>query len=470
MLSFTLNNEPVEVDGIKPDTTILELLRTKLGRSGTKEGCGSGDCGACTVVLASETGFRTINSCISLASQLQGQHLITVEGLQSADGSLHPVQQAMVEHHGSQCGFCTPGFVMSLFALYQQRLEEHSQPITRAEVAQALAGNLCRCTGYEPIIQAAMQACNAPEKDPQAQVFEAPAPNRSRAQVDGYWQPESRDQLRTICQAHPEARFVAGATDLGVEITQRLQPVPALIDLTAVKELGQWHQDAHALTVGAAVRLSQLHTLMLVEWPELAELFERLGSTPIRHQGTLGGNLGTASPIGDCAPWLMALGASVVVSDGDRSFSYLVNDFFTGYRQTRLEAGQWIDHVVIPRRRPDQWFRTYKISKRFDDDISTVCISWLIELDDGKVATARCGLGGVAATPVLVDLSPQLAGCIWQQRDTLEQIQQTWPANVAPMSDVRASADYRLALLPALTERFWLETTTAVVTRVLNHA
>ncbi|WP_428242931.1 xanthine dehydrogenase small subunit [Gynuella sp.] len=470
MLSFTLNNKLVEIDGVKPDTTILELLRTKLGQTGAKEGCGSGDCGACTVVLASESGFRTINSCISLAAQLQGRHLITVEGLQAADGTLHPVQQAMVEHHGSQCGFCTPGFVMSLFALYQQRREAHSDPITRADVEQALAGNLCRCTGYEPIIQAAMHACDAPGHDIEAQVFETPASNQRKSQVDGYWQPESRDQLRAISQAYPEARFVAGATDLGVEITQRLLPVPALIDLTEVKELGQWHQDEHALTVGAAVRLSQLHNLMLPEWPELAELFERLGSTPIRHQGTIGGNLGTASPIGDCAPWLMALGASVVVSNGDRTFGYSVNDFFTGYRQTRLEAGQWIDHVVIPRRRPGQLFRTYKISKRFDDDISTVCVSWLVELDDGRIVTARCGLGGVAATPVLMDLSQQLAGYEWQQRDTLEQIKQALSANVSPMSDVRASADYRLALLPALTERFWLETTTAVVTRVINHA
>jgi xanthine dehydrogenase small subunit len=487
MTDFLLNRQPVTLAKTDPDLTLLDYLREQAHLTGTKEGCASGDCGACTVVVGELTDdglrYRSLNSCITFVHSLQGKQLLTVEHLEQ-QGLLHPVQQALVDYHGSQCGFCTPGFVMSLFALY------HSDaPPNRESVLTALSGNLCRCTGYRPIIDAGLALLkdrhidafseNLADIETQLRSLEtAVLPEETKPdQTVGFWQPGNRQELAKARASSPGARYSAGSTDLALEKTQRFTELPALIDLTHVAELNRLTVDAEGLHIGAAVSYSDLEPALLADYPETHEWLDRLGSSPIRNRGTLGGNLANASPIGDTPPLLIALGASVTLSNGETERTLPVGELITGYRQTVLNDDEWVDTIHIPRRRPGSKLRAYKISKRFEDDISTVCAVFYLETDDnGKVTLFRAGFGGLAATPlVLPDWQDSLNGQTWASVD-VNDLSQALASELSPIDDVRASARYRIQVTANLFKRFHLEMTQPTVrTRVqlsggLDHA
>lgn len=476
MTTFLLNREPVTLPPDDPDLTVLEYLREQAGLRGTKEGCASGDCGACTVVVGETTEqglrYRTLNSCITFVHSLEGKQLLTVEHLESK-GDLHPVQRAMVKHHASQCGFCTPGFIMSLFALY------HSDAAPdRVSVLSALSGNLCRCTGYRPIIDAGLELLRDRHGDAftrerdlvEAQLSQmATTPGSNPEPNIGFWQPRSRKELENTLKSSPNARFSAGSTDLALEKTQRVQSLPALIDLTRVEGLDQIHVDDTGIHIGAAVSYSDLEAALLADYPEAEEWLERLGSRPIRNRGTLGGNLGNASPIGDTPPLLIALGAEVSLHNGQKERRLPVAELITGYRQAQLAAGEWIDTIHIPRRKAGSELGIYKISKRFEDDISTVCAVFYMERDDATVGRFRAAFGGLAATPlVLPDWQRLILGQNWEQLD-VTKVASELAAALKPIDDVRASARYRVRVTANLFRRFHLETTDSTLnTRVLN--
>lgn len=473
MTTFLLNRTRIELAPIDADLTVLEYLRQQAKLSGTKEGCASGDCGACTIVIGehSEAGlrYRAVNSCITFVHSLAGKQLLTVEHL-ADNGQLHPVQQALVKHQGSQCGFCTPGFIMSLFALYHSEVAPQRQA-----VLTALSGNLCRCTGYRPIIDAAMELLEQRHGDAfsaQAAAIAAELaalqPNQEAATV-GFWQPRNRAELGQTLAAHPRARLSAGSTDLALEKTQLVKALPALIDLTAVAELRQLSVDDRFINIGAALPYADLAPALLADYPETSEWLERLGSTPIRNRGSLGGNLGNASPIGDTPPLLMALNAEVTLASQAGQRRLAVTELITGYRQTALSAGEWIDTIHIPRRRPGSTVRAYKISKRFEDDISTVCVCFYLERDGDTITGFRAGFGGLAATPLsLTDWSQTLPGQSWSQLD-VDAIAADLVGHLQPIDDVRASARYRVTVTANLWRRFHLESRNdGVITRVSN--
>lgn len=481
MISFLLNNKLVQITESKADVTLLNYLREEQKLTGSKEGCASGDCGACTLVIAevvdgdkhnASLNYKAINSCVTFLSALHGKQLITVEHL-ADDNKLHPVQQAMVEQHGSQCGFCTPGFIMSMFALYHQNVN-----VDRHSVELALSGNLCRCTGYRPIIDAALGACGA-KADDKFTKNSANTIDRLTQITDAagglkdLHQPRSRNELASLIAQFPEARLVAGSTDLALEVTQQLKDLSQLISLSEVAELKQLKLSDKALLIGSALPFSQIEPLLLEHFPQLKELLWRFASTPIRNQATLGGNIANASPIGDMPPVLLALGASIHVDNGQLRRVIPAGEFFTGYRQTKLQAGEWIEALSLPLLNNHSQLRAYKVSKRVEDDISAVCAVFKLELQDGKVTTISSGFGGVAATPIIAKgLDQALQGKRWADRQSFEEGKAILSKAFQPIDDVRASADYRQILIVNLWQRFWIETnrqSQRIETRVVNH-
>lgn len=479
MISFLLNDQVTHISDVDADLTLLNYLREQRNLTGTKEGCASGDCGACTVVLAEpdssgeQLQYRAINSCVTFLSALQGKQLVTVEHL-SQQQQLHPVQQAMVDHHGSQCGFCTPGFVMSMFAMYHQDIEPE-----RENIDLALSGNLCRCTGYRPIIDAAKDACSNKTPDQ----FDAKEQQTLKAlqklacdgaSLEHLHIPRNRSELAQAVQQYPNARLFAGSTDLALEATQQYKTLDQLISLTHVEELRQQSVDETGLTIGAAVTLAELEAPLLKHYPELQELLWRFASTPIRNQATLGGNVANASPIGDFPPVLLALNAEVLLDNGDTRRQLPIKDFFLGYRQTALQAGEWVEAIRIPLPSESQSVRAYKVSKRMEDDISAVCAVFNVSLDNGNVSTISTGFGGVAAIPETVaELQQQLQGKAWQDSATMEAGKAILAQAFTPIDDVRATAAYRNTIVANLWHRFWLETNHqqhAIETRVTSHA
>ncbi|KJV47594.1 FAD-binding molybdopterin dehydrogenase [Pantoea sp. BL1] len=466
MIQFLLNNRLVTETALDPNLTVLNYLRSHQQRRGTKEGCASGDCGACTVtlgkVVAGRMQYQAINSCLTLVSSLQGKQLITVEDLKQGR-ELHSVQQAMVDCHGSQCGYCTPGFVMSLFTL-QKNTQGWNQP----QAEQALAGNLCRCTGYRPIMAAAQQACEQHTEDnfkadETALVQRLKALNHREVQIleaDGSrcFVPKTLAQLAALYQQYPEARLLAGGTDLTLQITQQYRRLPLLIALEQVEELSVCSEDDREIHLGAATPLHHCYHFLAAKIPAFSATLERFASLQIRNQGTLGGNIGNASPIGDCAPMLLALNARLVLQQGESLREVLLDQFFTGYRQTVMQPGEFIRSIVIPKVTVSPDFVAWKVAKRLDDDISAVFIAINIQCKDGVIEQARLAFGGMAATPKRAIAAE--AALIGQPLTpaSIEQACAALSQDFQPLSDFRASADYRLQVARNLLRRYYAHT------------
>jgi xanthine dehydrogenase small subunit len=457
----------VELDGVPNTRTVLEWLREDARRSGTKEGCAEGDCGACTVVVGEldESGrlvLLPVNACIRLLPTLDGKALFTVEDLAAPDGRLHPVQQAMVERHGSQCGFCTPGFVMSLWAAYQRHQAAGTVP-DRQQLADELSGNLCRCTGYRPILDAGGQMFELPavvlESEPVVaalRALQADAPLHTAA---GFHAPRSLEGFAALREARPQARVLAGGTDLGLWVTKQLRELGELIYLGQVSELARIELTAAQITIGAAASLESAWRALAAEWPALREIGQRFGSLPIRNAGTMGGNIANGSPIGDSAPVLMALGAQLALRRGAHVRVLPLDDFHTGYMRNQLEPGEFVQALQVPRRGGrNQAVRAYKVSKRFDCDISAVCAALAVELEGDRIAEVRLAFGGMAATVRrAAQAEAALRGERWTEA-TLRAAQAALAGEFTPLGDHRASSGYRMQVAQNLLRRFWLET------------
>lgn len=479
MIRFLLNEQIVSIDKEKPDLTLLDYIREQQLLCGTKEGCASGDCGACTVTTVelneAQDGltYQAINSCITYLPSIHGKQLITVEHL-ACGNELHPVQQAMVDNHASQCGFCTPGFVMSMFSLYHQRV-----PINHQSVEIALSGNLCRCTGYRPIIAATLQSCSEPsddkfDKNIRQTIQALKSFKQDNGEVDGYLQPINRNQLKKALDSFPEGRLVCGSTDLALETTQFLKDIPTLINLKTVAELNVLVEQEAGLLIGAALSFTELEPSLLKHFPDLKELLWRFASIPIRNQASLGGNVANASPIGDMPPVLLALHASINVDNGSERRTIPASEFFIDYRKTKLAKREWIESIYIPYLSNNSAAKAYKVSKRMEDDISAVCAIFNIETQNNIVVKLTTGFGGVAAKPMQARLLEEaIVGLDWTQKSSMEQGKQILRESFNPIDDVRATAAYRNKLVANLWQRFWLETNPSMIatkTRATNYA
>lgn len=473
-LRFFRRGELVSLSNVPPTRTLLEVLREDLGCTGTKEGCGEGDCGACTVVLAESRpeglAYRAVNSCIRLAHSVDGLALWTVEDLTQdpllrptdagVPAGLHPVQEALVQHHASQCGFCTPGFVMSLFAMYQTHVPA-GRSITRELAQRELSGNLCRCTGYRPILEAAVGMADLPRVQVDEAALQAGLARleaQPAATESAYMQPDSLEALLRLRADHPEAQLVAGCTDVGLWVTKQHKEFAQILDLTRVAELRRVQLQGQTLRIGAAVTLEDAFGALLRSRPGLSAFASRFAGLPVRNAGTLGGNVANGSPIGDSMPLLIALGARIVLASRRGERAMPIEDFYTGYRQTHLAADEVLAFIDVPEPVEGTWLRAYKISKRYDDDISALCLAVSLRLQDDRVAEVSIGVGGVATTPVRArKTEAALRGHPWN-RQTLEQAISTLRAEFEPISDMRASAAYRRQVLGNLLERLWLQT------------
>lgn len=467
-LEFVHRHRTVQLKNISPERTLLEVLREDLHACDTKEGCGEGDCGACTVVIGepSEDGIRykAINSCIRMAHSVHGMAVWTAQDLTQADGTPHPVQAALRDYHATQCGFCTPGFAMSLFGMYQNQVCQQ-QPITPEVAQHHLSGNLCRCTGYRPLVDAACSLSKAPlvELDNTALLAQlksiAPRPIQDN---EAYLQPHSLAELLHCRRTYPDAQLVAGCTDVGLWVTKQHKTWSRILDLTRVRELQTLETQPTQLRIGAAVTLEDAWMALAKERPQLQRFWHRFAGLPVRNSGTLGGNVANGSPIGDAMPLLIALRAHVVLAHEDagqvKQRSLPLEDLYTGYRQNCMRADEVLAYIDVPRPTPNEWLRVYKISKRQEDDISAVCLALRIERDaQGVVRDASIGVGGVAATPVR---ALQTQACLQDQpwdEARIQAAQQQLQHEFSPISDMRASASYRTQVLTNLLQRAWYE-------------
>ncbi len=527
-LHFIRRGQPVSLVNVPPDRTLLDLLREDLGATATKEGCGEGDCGACTVVLGEieakdgteRIRYRAINACIRLAHSINGMAIWTAEDIAQdpliapatestgeppsagsalsagtagggfglsvhddsggpdgknhatvsgktkplvrAAGRLHPAQEAMVQCHGSQCGFCTPGFVMSLFAMYQNRIGQ-GESITRADAVYDLSGNLCRCTGYRPIFDAALAMGALPaqsvDETQLLQKMKLLALDGKALEADWtYISPATEQELLAARAAHPQAQVVAGCTDVGLWITKQHRQFAQVLDITRAAELRRVEHSATHLVIGAAVSLADAYDALQQHWPQLDRFAARFAGLPVRNSGTLGGNVANGSPIGDSMPLLIALRAQVELGSVRDTRQLPLEDLYTGYRQNVMAPDELVLRLHVPLPAAGERMRAYKVSKRFDDDISAVCLVLNLTLDGGIVTAASIGAGGAAATPARAHGAEQsVMGQPWSEATALA-LGQALQAEFQPISDMRASSGYRSALLAALPQRFWLET------------
>jgi len=476
-LRFLLGDRLVEIDRCDPTLAVLDWLRLDQRMTGTKEGCAEGDCGACTVVVGrldrGRLRYEAINTCIRFLPTLDGCQLLTVEHLKNADGSLHPVQQAMVECHGSQCGFCTPGFVMSLLAL---RLNEAEPSIGRIE--DALAGNLCRCTGYEPIIAAGRRMDEIAPREADRFLLEREAiasrlmalnDNETLAlQGDGgrFYAPATIEALAELVTAHPQATLVAGATDVGLWVTKAMKRLDPVIYLGRIEALRAITDEGDHLRFGAMAGHIDVRTALAGLSPQLDELMRRFGGEQVRNAGTIGGNIANGSPIGDLPPALIALDATLVLArrggTGVERRSIPLESFFIEYRKQDRRPGEFVEAVLVPKLAEGVLFHASKVSKRFDEDISAVCGAFRLTLgSDGRISEARLAYGGMAGIPKRAKTAEAtLVGQRWDDKAVTAAIA-ALPQDFSPLDDMRASAHYRLTIAGNLLRRFLIETTQA---------
>ncbi|PZP35259.1 MAG: xanthine dehydrogenase small subunit [Roseateles depolymerans] len=470
-LRFFHRGEIVTVEGLPPTTTVLQYLREHAACTGTKEGCAEGDCGACTVIQAEldeagELQLKNVNACTQFLPTLDGRALLTVEDL-GGPTRLNPPQQALVDCHGSQCGFCTPGFVMTLTALYERHQQASTRP-TRSQIADDLAGNLCRCTGYRPILDAGER------------MFDAPAQGLDRApiaaalrqlQQDGPLHyvvgearldaPQSLADLAALREAHPGATLLAGSTDVGLWVNKQFRPLPHLIytgrvaELRAIRPLE--HEGRPALWIGAAATLEDAWAALSDAVPALHTLWKRFASPPVRHAGTLGGNIANGSPIGDGAPALIALGADVILRQGTQQRRLPLQDFYLDYMKKDLRPGEFVEALQVPLPDASWHVSAHKIAKRHDSDISAVCAVLALQLEDGAVRDTRFAFGGMAAiVKRAAAAEAAVRGQVWSEA-TARAAAAALAQDFQPLSDMRASADYRLKVAQNLFTKLWLE-------------
>jgi xanthine dehydrogenase small subunit len=465
-IRFVLDGEIIELRDVDPTRTVLQFLREDLCRTGTKEGCAEGDCGACTVVVAElcndgdSLKLSAINSCIQFLPTLHGKELVTVESLTPTGAELHPVQQAMVDCHGSQCGFCTPGFVMSLFALY----ETNKNP-SRRDIDDALAGNLCRCTGYRPIIDAANAMYDRtgnsddllhPDKLAEINFGDSLHITQGSKQ---FFAPASADEFADLLSEHPDATILAGGTDVGLWVTKQHRVLDTVIYTGRVIELCKLETTKTHIGIGAAVTLTDAMDVIVANYPDLGELFLRFASPPIRNAGTLGGNIANGSPIGDSMPALMVAGTTLKLRSAAGEREVALGDFYLDYQVKDLKPGEFIESIRVPLPTDGVVLRSHKLSKRFDQDISAVCTAYRLQLDGDRVTAFAMACGGMAATiKRATHCEAALVGEAWNE-ESISRASAALAKDFSPIDDMRASADYRLRGAQNLLRRFYLETT-----------
>jgi xanthine dehydrogenase small subunit len=443
-ISFLLNGETVDLAEVSPTMTLLDWLRLDRGLCGTKEGCNEGDCGACTVMVQDTAGLRAMNACILFLPQLHGKAVRTVEGIRADDGGLHPVQQAMVDHHGSQCGFCTPGFIASMATAHANGATDFND---------RLAGNLCRCTGYAPIIRAAEAAVKSPA--PTWITGDLAAVTAAASDEAAPALPGSSDALAALLEKDPDTRIIAGGTDVGLWVTKQLRDLGPVAFLHRCEDLRQIEVTDDTIRMGAAVTIEELRAVIFAHHPDFAEMLRRFGSAQVRAAATVGGNIANGSPIGDSPPALIALNAKLHLRKGDKRRTIPLEKFFLDYGKQDREPGEFVEAVSIPRQ-PDR-LSVYKISKRFDQDISALCGAFNITVEDGKVTDARIAFGGMAGIPKRAHhVETALIGETWGA-EAIAQAWTAWEKDYAPLSDLRASANYRLEVARNLLTRYYLE-------------
>ena len=443
-IEFLLNGEAVTVDGSSPTRTLLDYLREECGLTGTKEGCNEGDCGACSIMITDDDGTKALNACILFLPQLHGKSVRTVEGLAAPDGTLHPVQSEMIENHGSQCGFCTPGFIMSMAAAHQNGETNHDD---------VLAGNLCRCTGYVPIIRAA-RAAEKFAKPKHLQINKLPV--TKTIQSERVFVPKTSDELADWYIDNPDATLIGGATDVGLWVNKDLCDLSSVAFIGQIDDLRGIEISDSGMAIGASVTLSQLHKAVAKKYASLGELVRRYGSTQVRNAATIGGNIANGSPIGDGPPALIALGAQLYLRRGDDFRNMALEDYFIDYGKQDRKIGEFIIGVAIPEQ-PNN-LKCYKITKRFDQDISTLCGCFNITRHSGKITSARIAFGGMAETPRrATSVETALIGKLWTQ-DTITAAVTKFSTDYQPISDVRASAAYRAQTAQNLLQRYFDET------------
>ena len=464
IIKFVHEDQIVKVKNPDSNETLLNYIRTNLKKTGTKEGCAEGGCGACTVVLGelqnNEISYRAINSCITFLPTLQGKQLILVEDLISKEGSLHPVQQAMVNYHGSQCGFCTPGFVMSLFSMFKK----HSK-FKDDEIKDSLAGNLCRCTGYQPIIKAAKSLKNKNKIDHftknKKNTINLLKKINNRSIViynkgKKYFAPRYVQELKKILKKNIDANFLSGGTDLSLSVTKERKDISTIIYMNSIRELNYIKNNNKYIEVGASTPLIELESYIEKYYPDFTKILKRYGSPQIRNVATVAGNIATASPIGDCLPLLLSLNAQVVLQDLKKTKILFIDNFFISYRKTKLKKGQFIRSIRIPLFE-NNTFKAYKVSKRFDDDISSVCAAFNLEIVKNKVQSAKIAYGGMAAIPKRAIYCEKTLSNSLVTEEIIHKAKKALEKDFTPISDMRASGLYRMEVAKNLLEKCCVE-------------
>ncbi len=471
-VQFIYENKLIELENPDPNQTILNFIRDKLKKTGTKEGCAEGGCGACTIVLGElenkKIKYKAINSCISFTPTLHGKQLIVVENLVSIDGSYHPVQEAMAKYHASQCGFCTPGFVMSIFAMSKNKKNNNKD-----DIKDAISGNLCRCTGYRPIVDAAKnikkkysdefyknskKTINLLKKIHSKSII---IENKNKK----YFAPKTINELRTVIQKNPDSDFLSGGTDLSLKVTKDRQEIKKIINLNNIKELNFIKIKNNEIIFGSTTPLIEVEKFILKYYPDFNNILRRYGSVQIRNVGTIGGNIATASPIGDTLPLLLSLNAKIIIQTKKGNKQILLNNFFIKYRKTKLKKGEFIKSIIIPIYKNHN-FKAYKISKRFDDDISSVCASFNFKIKDQRIQDVAIAYGGMAEIPKRAKNCENFLKNSKFSEDIFEKAKDLLKRDFNPISDMRASKQYRLEVAENLLIKFFIETKTKKLFRV----